>query len=81
MNGVAALPTVKVVLGTACVVVNAGFTVRSKVFDDVAGVGVVWSATVTVKVVVVRAVDGVPLIWPVVVEKFSPVGKVPPDSA
>jgi hypothetical protein len=28
VNGVAALPTVSVVLGTACVVVNAGFTVR-----------------------------------------------------
>jgi hypothetical protein len=27
VNGVAALPTVSVVLGTACVVVNAGFTV------------------------------------------------------
>ena len=77
----ATLPTVKVVLGTACVVVSAGFTVRLKVFDEVCAVGVVWSVTVTVKVVVVRAVDGVPLICPVVVEKFNPVGRVPPDSA
>ena len=41
MNGVAALPTVKVVLGTACVVVKPGFTVRLKVLDEVCGVGVV----------------------------------------
>ena len=33
------------------------------------------------KGVVARAVDGVPLICPVVVEKFKPVGRVPPDSA
>ena len=81
MNGVAALLTVKVVLGTACVVVSAGFTVRLKVLEEVCAVGVVWSVTVTVKVVVVRAVDGVPLIWPVEVENVRPVGKVPPDSA
>ena len=78
----AALPAVKVVLGTACVVVSGvTFTVRPKVLDEVCAVGVVWSVTVTVKVVVARADVGVPLIWPVVVEKFSPVGKVPPDSA
>jgi hypothetical protein len=72
---------VRVVLGTACVVVSAGTTVRPKVLNEVCAVGVVWSVTVTVKVVVVRAVDGVPLICPVVVEKFSPVGRVPPDRA
>ena len=33
------------------------------------------------KVVVARADVGVPLIRPFVVEKFKPVGKVPPDSA
>jgi hypothetical protein len=81
VNGVAALPTVRVVLGTAWVVVSCAFTVRLKVLDEVCAVGVVWSVTVTVKVVVVRVVDGVPLIWPVLVEKFNPVGKVPPDSA
>jgi hypothetical protein len=81
VNGVAALPTVKVVLGTACVVVKAAFTVRPNVLDEVCAVGVVWSVTVTVKVVVARAVDGVPLICPVVVEKLRPVGRVPPDSA
>ena len=62
VNGVAALPTVSVVLGTACVVVSAAFTVRLKVFDEVCAVGVVWSVTVTVKVVVASAVDGVPVI-------------------
>jgi hypothetical protein len=77
----AALPAVKVVLGTDCVVVSAGFTIRLKVLDEVCAVGVVWSVAVTVKVVVARAVDGVPLIWPVLVEKFKPVGSVPPDSA
>ena len=77
----AALPAVKVVFGTACVVVSAGFTVRLKVLNEVCAVGVVWSVTVTVKVVVARAVDGVPLIWPVLVEKFNPVGKVPLYSA
>jgi hypothetical protein len=81
VNGVAALPTVKVVLGTACVVVNAGFTVRLKVFDEVCAVVVVWSVTVTVKIVVAKAVVGVPLIWPVDVENVSPVGNVPPESA
>jgi len=77
----AAVPAVKVVLGTACVVVSAGFTVRLKVLKEVCAVGVVWSVTMTVKLVVARAVDGVPLIWPVVVEKFNPVGSVPPDNA
>ena len=81
MNGVAALPTVRVVLGTARVVVSCAFTVRLKVLDEVCAVGVVWSVTLTVKVVVVRGVDGVPLICPEVVEKFKPVGKVPPESA
>ena len=81
MNGVAALLTVKVVLGTACVVVSAGFTVRLKALEEVCAVGVVWSVTVTVKVVVVRVVDGVPLISPVEVENVRPVGKVPPDNA
>ena len=81
MNGAAALPTVKVVLATACVVVNAGFTVRLNVLNEVCAVGVVWSVTVTVKVVAASAVEGVPVIWPVVVEKFKPVGSAPPDSA
>ena len=81
VNGVAALPTVRVVLATACVVVNAGFTVRLKVLNDVCAVGVVWSVTVTVKVVAASVVDGVPLIRPLLVEKFKPVGSVPPGSA
>ena len=52
VNGVAAVPTVSVVVGTAWVVVSAGaLTVREKVFDEVCAVGVVWSVTVTVKVV------------------------------
>jgi hypothetical protein len=49
--------------------------------EEVCAVGVVWSVTVTVKVVVVRVVDGVPLISPVEVENVRPVGKVPPDNA
>jgi hypothetical protein len=77
----AAVPAVKVVLGTACVVVSAGFTVRLKVLDEVCADGAVWSVTVTVNVVVARAVEGVPLIWPVLVEKLNPVGNVPPDNA
>jgi len=82
VNGVAALPTVRVVLGTACVVViGVTFTVKLKVLDEVCAVGVVWSVTVTVKIVVASAEVGVPLIRPVVVEKFRPVDKVPPDSA
>jgi hypothetical protein len=48
--------------------------------DEVCAVGVVWSVTVTVKVVVASADVGVPLIRPLVPEKFKPVGKVPPDS-
>jgi hypothetical protein len=81
VNGVAATFTIRLVLDTACVVVSAGLTVRLKVFDEVSAVGVVWSVTVTVNVVVASGVDGVPLIWPVVVEKFNPVGNVPPDNA
>jgi hypothetical protein len=77
----AELPVAKVGPGTASVVSGVTFTVRPKVLAEVCAVGVVWSVTVTVKFVVARADVGVPLIWPVVVEKFSPVGKVPPDSA
>ena len=58
-----------------------GETVRLKVLEELCGVGAVWSVTATVKVVVARVVDGVPLICPVLVEKFNPVGKVPPDNA
>jgi hypothetical protein len=82
VNGVAALLTVRVVVGTACVVViGVTFTVRLNVLDEVCAVGVVWSVTVTVKIVVASAEVGVPLIWPVVVEKFKPVERVPPDNA
>ena len=78
----AALPVVRVVLGTACVVVSGvTLTVRLNVLNEVCAVGVVWSVTVTVKVVVAGADVGVPLIRPVVVEKFKPVERVPPDSA
>ena len=67
MNGVAAVPAVSVVVGTAWVVVSvAGLTVSWKVFDEVCAVGVVWSVTVTVKVVVASSAVGVPVIWPVV---------------
>ena len=53
-------------------------TVRRKVFDEVCAVGVVWSVTVTVKVVVASVAVGVPVIWPVEVLKLRPVGSVPP---
>jgi hypothetical protein len=81
VNGAAALPTIRLLVGTACVVVSAPFTIRLKVLNEVCAVGVVWSVAVTVKVVVAKGVVGVPLIWPVVVENVRPVGKVPPDSA
>ncbi len=42
VNGVAAVPAVNVVLGTACVVMRvAAFTVRLKVLNEVCAVGVV----------------------------------------
>ena len=81
MNGVIAVLEVAVVEATACVVVNVGaLTVRPKVLDEVCAVGVVWSVTVTVKVVVDSKLVGVPAIWPVIVENMSPVGKAPTDT-
>jgi hypothetical protein len=81
VNGVAAVLTVRVVEGTAWVVVRPALTVRLKVLDEVCGVGVVWSVAVTVKVVADSVVVGVPVIWPVAVEKLRPVGRVAPLSA
>jgi hypothetical protein len=66
------------VVGTACTVVSAGFTVRLNVLLEVA---VAASVTVTVNTVVVSVAVGVPLICPVVVLKFIPAGSVPPLKA
>jgi hypothetical protein len=70
--------TVPVVLGTACVVVSALFTVSVNVFADVAAAA---SVTVTVKTVAASGTVGVPLTAPVLVLKLSPVGSVPPLNA
>src|SRR4030042_1426121 len=67
-----------VVLGTACEVVSASFTVSVNVFADVADAA---SVTVTVKTVAASVVVGVPLTAPVLVLKLSPVGSVPPLKA
>ena len=82
VNAAIAALTVAVVVATACAVVSVvALTARLKVLDDVCTVGVVWSVTVTVNVVADNRVVGVPVIWPVVVENESSIGKVPPDSA
>jgi hypothetical protein len=72
----------RLVDATASVVVSvAALTVRLNVFDEFCAAGVVWSVAVTVKAVVPSRTLGVPVIWPVAVEKFKPVGNVPPLSA
>ena len=73
VNGVYGVLTVSTVVGTACVVVNAGFTVRLKVAFPVAEAA---SVTVTVNVVVLSVAVGVPLICPVVVLRLIPAGSV-----
>jgi hypothetical protein len=70
--------TVSALLATACVTTRAPLTVRLKVAFPVA---VAASVTVTVNTVVAKVAVGVPLIWPVVVLKFIPAGKVPPLKA
>lgn len=81
VNAAIAVLTVPVRLATACVVVSgaaAGLTVSPKVFDDVAPAA---SVAVTVKVVAVSGVVGVPTTCPFVVLNVSPFGSVPPLSA
>lgn len=79
MNAGTTAFTVPVTPATApTVVVNgapAGFTVRVKLFDDVADDA---SVTVTANVVVVSGAVGVPLIWPVVALNVKPVGSAAP---
>jgi hypothetical protein len=70
--------TVPVVLGTACVVVSASFTVSVNVWDEFAAAA---SVTVTVKTVAASVVVGVPLTSPVLVLKLIPVGSAAPLSA
>jgi hypothetical protein len=72
------VPLLPVVDGTACVVVSAPFTVRSKVLADVAPIA---SVTVTVNVVSASGAKGVPVIAPVEVLNDIPGGSVPPDRA
>ena len=62
------------VVATACVVDTALLTVRLNVFEDVAPFA---SVATTVKVVAPCVAVGVPLISPVVAEKFMPAGSVP----
>src|SRR3954447_13064513 len=82
VTGGAAVFEVKVTEATACAVVSvAALTVRLKFFDDVWATGVVWSVAVTVKAVEASKTLGIPVIWPVAVENFKPVGNVPPLNA
>jgi hypothetical protein len=76
-NAKYAMPTVSVVLGTACVVASAVLTVRSKVLDETADAA---SVTVTVNVVAASVAVGVPEIVPVAAAKLIPLGSVPPLS-
>jgi hypothetical protein len=71
-------PTSSTVVGTACVVVSAEFTVSWKLALPVAEAA---SVTVTVNVVVASVAVGVPLICPLVVLKLIPAGSVPPLNA
>ena len=77
---VAEYATPTLALGSvAVVIVNAGFTVRVKVFDAVKWVGVVASVTVTVTELV--PTTGVPEIWPVVELMLNSAGSPVADQA
>ena len=72
VNAVAALFMVSALVATLCVEVNAGLTVRLKVFVATA---YLLSVTVTVKVVAVNAAVAVPEMAPDEVLNDSPVGR------
>jgi hypothetical protein len=72
VKAVAAWFWVRMVVGTAWVAVTAELTVRVKVLLAVA---LLASVMVTVKVERACTTEGVPVIWPVVVDMVNPVGR------
>jgi hypothetical protein len=71
------VPELSVAVATAWVVSSAGaLTVKVKLLNEICGLGVVLSVTVTMNVVADNRAVGVPEIWPVLELNVSPLGNV-----